>query len=70
MSMKTYYQMSEEEIRQEVNQGSQPLTVDQVRNRQKDRGGKEKFVGDIRRTISRFSSDYSDDICGSFLDLG
>ena len=30
MSMKTYYQMSEEEIRQEVNQGSQPLTVDQA----------------------------------------
>lgn len=45
MSMKTYYQMSEEEIRQEVNQGSQPLTVDQVRNRQKEYGPNELIEG-------------------------
>ena len=46
MSMKTYYQMS-----QEVNQGSQPLTVDQVRNRQKEYGPNELIEGEKKSLL-------------------
>ena len=60
MSMKTYYQMSEEEIRQEVNQGSQPLTVDQVRNRQKEYGPNELIEGEKKSLLGIFAEQFRD----------
>ncbi|WP_276902158.1 cation-translocating P-type ATPase [Blautia hydrogenotrophica] len=58
--MKTYYQMSEEEIRQEVNQGSQPLTVDQVRNRQKEYGPNELIEGEKKSLLGIFAEQFRD----------
>lgn len=60
MSMKTYYQMSEEEIRQEVNQGSQPLTVGQVRNRQKEYGPNELIEGEKKSLLGIFAEQFRD----------
>ena len=60
MSMKTYYQMSEEEIRQEVNQGSQPLTVDQVRNRQKEYGPNELIEWEKKSLLGIFAEQFRD----------
>lgn len=60
MSMKTYYQMSEEEVRREVNQGSQPLTAEQVRDRQKEYGPNELTEGEKKSLLGIFAEQFRD----------
>lgn len=45
MARKLYYQMSEDEVRQEINQGMAPLTSEQVRERQGEFGPNELEEG-------------------------
>ena len=60
MDEKKYYQMPQDAVRQEVNQGMEPLTASQVEERQKKYGPNELVEGEKKSTLRIFLEQFSD----------
>ena len=60
MDEKKYYQMPQDAVRQEVNQGMEPLTASQVEERQRKFGPNELVEGEKKSTLRIFLEQFSD----------
>ena len=60
MDKKKYYQMPQDAVRQEVNQGMEPLTASQVEERQRKFGPHELVEGEKKSTLRIFLEQFSD----------
>ena len=60
MDKKKYYQMPQDAVRQEVNQGMEPLTASQVEERQRKFGPNELVEGEKKSTLRIFLEQFSD----------
>lgn len=60
MDEKKYYQMPQDAVRQEVNQGMEPLTDSQVEERQKKYGPNELVEGEKKSTFRIFLEQFGD----------
>lgn len=59
-SMKRYYQLTQEEVRQEVNGKQQPLTNEEVKDHQQKYGKNELVEGKKKSTLQIFAEQYKD----------
>lgn len=58
--MRDYYQMSAEDVRQEINGAQEPLTMDQIREHQEKYGPNELVEGKKKTTLQIFLEQYKD----------
>lgn len=58
--MRDYYQMSAEDVRQEINGTQEPLTMDQIREHQEKYGPNELVEGKKKTTLQIFLEQYKD----------